>query len=87
MRAPATSLAVTTNHELRCSTNPVSCTCQCSQDGLRISEFPTEAHTLLSTHPRACSTHLCHLVLTPKTGIVQGHIPMLIHCIDVSFVL
>lgn len=47
------------------------------------------ALTLLPTHPRAQgpSTHLCHLVLTPEAGVVQRHVPMLIHCVDVSFVL
>ena len=62
---------------------------QYSQDGLKVLESPIQAQTLLPTHPRASgmSTHLCDLILSPKTGIVQGHIPMLIHCIDVSFIL
>lgn len=50
-------------------------------DGSILNVFPT--------HPRTwgLSTYLCHLVLTPETGIVKGHIPMLVHCIDVSLVL
>lgn len=45
--------------------------------------------SLLPTHHRTwgLSTYLCHLVLAPETCIVKGHIPMFIHCIDVSLVL
>lgn len=64
-----------------------SYTLQCSQDRMRTPDFPLGLR--LPTHPRVegLNTYLCYLILTPKTGIVQGHIPMLIDCIDVSFVL
>ena len=75
--------AFPTNHGCRCSTNLVNVV---HIEGSRVSRSSSD---FLPTHPRAqgLSTHLCHLILAPETGIVQGHIPMLIHRIDVSFVL
>lgn len=56
---------------------------------------PSMAISKHHTHTTRCAPppdpagnpHLGHLLLAPEAGIMQGGVPVLVHCVDVSFEL